>query len=240
MSDEGYGMGEQNLWLLREDVETCNQILTAIDFDISNRVRNINDVMAAFVGVIKTKPFTVPADLPLPEGFIRPEVWLPPLDFSPDYFSLAGLTFVSRRFRDALAQPEGVVQYWPIHLARGSEEARAQDYMLFRILAWQPALDWGCSVCEREEFINPRTGEHLVAARSIKRFVPLDDLVPRTEIFRAAEARTSILVTDGLAERVLRAGCTGASFREPQTIGLLGREPQRFRTADGIGVKRPE
>lgn len=132
-------MGEQMPWLLREKTEVSQQMLTAIDFDVSDKFRNINELVAAFVGLIKTKSFTVPADLPLPEGFMRPEVWLPPLDFSPDYFSLAGLTFVSRRFRDALAQPDGVVQYWPIHLARGSEEARAQDYMLFRVLAWQPA-----------------------------------------------------------------------------------------------------
>ena len=232
-------MGEQMPWLLREKTEVSQQMLTAIDFDVSDKFRNINELVAAFVGLIKTKSFTVPADLPLPEGFMRPEVWLPPLDFSPDYFSLAGLTFVSRRCRDALAQPDGVVQYWPIHLARGSEEARAQDYMLFRVLAWQPALDWGRSVCEREEFTDWRTGEHLVAARRIERFVPLDGLVPRAELFRVAEAPTSVLVTDGLAERVLRAGCTGAWFHEPQTVGLLGREPQRFRTADGIGVKRP-
>lgn len=232
-------MPEQRFWLLRESLETYEFRSMATNLDGSNQVRNRAEVQKASMELRRTKPFTSLGDLPLPDGFPRPEVWLPPLGFAPDHFHLTGLMFVSRRFRDVLAQADGVVQYWPIRLARGSEEAYAQDYMLFRVLAWQPALDWERSECEREEATIERTGERLVTALFIRRFVPLPDLVPRTEIFRAAEAPTSILVTDGLAERVLRAGCTGASFEEPQTIGLLGHRPRRFRTADGIGVKEP-
>jgi hypothetical protein len=48
---------------------------------------------------------------------------------------------------------------------------------------------------------------------------------------------TNILVTDALAERVLRAGCTGMEFVDPENE-QFGPRMLRYRTADGI-AERP-
>ena len=93
------------------------------------------------------------------------------------------------------------------------------------------------SVYEQEEITNRLTGEKMNFVHRIKRFVPLPGLQAQTEIFRAAEDGLKILVTDALAERVMQAGCEGVCFREPQTCGMLGREPRRVRKAYGILVE---
>jgi hypothetical protein len=72
---------------------------------------------------------------------------LPTEDFAPDLFEMEEATFGSRRFREALAQPADVVQYWPAKVARASDEAYRQEYTMLRILACQPALD-----LERSEY----------------------------------------------------------------------------------------
>ena len=51
------------------------------------------------------------------------------------------------------------------------------------------------------------------------------------------ESTTNILVTDALAERVLRAGCTGMEFVDPENE-QFGPRMLRYRTADGI-AERP-
>jgi hypothetical protein len=61
-------------------------------------------------------------------------------------------------------------------------------------------------------------------------------LIPQTEIFRIAEITSSMLVTDALAERVLRAGCTGLEFAHPDNL-WSGKRVERYRTADGIAER---
>jgi hypothetical protein len=45
------------------------------------------------------------------------------------------------------------------------------------------------------------------------------------------------MVTDALAERVLRAGCTGMEFRHSEDE-RWGEHIVHFRTSDGIGERR--
>jgi hypothetical protein len=45
-----------------------------------------------------------------------------------------------------------------------------------------------------------------------------------------------IFVTDALAERVLRAGCTGMEFRDP-TLPQHGGRLLRYRTAAGVAER---
>ncbi len=56
---------------------------------------------------------------------------------------------------------------------------------------------------------------------------------PPSELFWADEEGTTLLATDGLAERVTQAGCTGTWFQAPPTVhvnnGLI-----RYRYADGV------
>ena len=228
------------LWILRESIEAQEHSATAFYLDPENRVVNHAEFDEMLTELLYTRSMKIAGDPLIPDGSPRPILSMPPLDFEPDFFNHQNLLFVSRRLREALAQPPDVVQYWPVDLIRASDEAYEQDYMLMRILAWQEAMDKDRSIYTREDIVNRRAGEELVFISYIQSFVPRPDLVPRTEIFRSAESGLTIFVTDALAERVLRAGCDGVSFREPETIGLWGRVQQRLRTAHGIKILDPE
>ncbi len=231
-------MGIQ-LWRMGEDAEAAAYLDGAIWVDSENQIVNSKELKDVLFELKQTRSVNIRGDVLLPEGFLQPVLSLPPIDFAPDYFTMQSEVFVSRRFREALAQPDDVVQYWPVDIVRASEEAYQQDYRFFRILASQQALDWERSVYDKSDSYNRRTGEKFVSLDFVDRFVTLADLVPRSEIFRSSESSVFVLVTDGLAERVMRAGCEGVSFDDPETIGMSGREPQRTRTADGIETSYP-
>lgn len=105
-----------------------------------------------------------------------------------------------------------------------------------RILARQPAMDLERSECDLEDCVNPITGVPQQVPSFIIRIALLDGLQPRTEIFRVDESSSNVLVTDALAERVLRAGCTGVEFIHP-ACRRHGPRVVRYRTPDGIGER---
>lgn len=233
------GATAMQFWLIGEDAKAAAYRRRAISVDSESRIVNSKDLKHALFKLKHTRSVNIRSDVPLPDGFLQPVLSLPPIDFAADYFTMQSEVFVSCRFREALAQPDDVVQYWPVDIVRASVEAQQQDYKFFRILASQEALDWERSVYEKSDSYNRRTGEKFVSVRFVERFVSRADLVPRTEIFRSAESSVFVLATDSLAERVMRAGCEGVSFGKPETIGMSGREPQRTRTADGIEISEP-
>lgn len=175
-------------------------------------------------------------DIPLPDGFPAPRLALPRKGFAPDYFVFGIYHFCSRRLRDARAQPEHVIQFTPVDLVDDGEEARAQDYRLRRVLAQQPAMDLDRSDCKLEDSTNRITGETTKYPRWVERFVLLDGLRAQTEIFRMAETPTDVLVVDALAERVLRARCTGMAFSDPAKL-QHAMHVERYRTATGTGER---
>jgi hypothetical protein len=162
---------------------------------------------------------------------------LPSRGFAPDYFAFGRYEFCSRRLRDALAQPGNVVQFAPVELVSGGTKAQAQDYRLMRVLARQPAMDLERSQCEVEEFTTLMTNQRVKYASFIERFALPDGLQPHSEIFRIDESPTDILVTDEVAGRVLKAGCTGIEFSHPDDP-QKGMRIEHYRTADGIAERR--
>jgi hypothetical protein len=106
-----------------------------------------------------------------------------------------------------------------------------------RVIAKQQAMDFQRSDYRKEEYINRITGEVEIWPAFIRRFVLLEGLKPATEIFRIHESPTNILVTDALTERILRAGCTGMEFVDPENM-QVGPRMLRYRTANGI-AERP-
>ena len=219
--------------MMLEDPHEVDHLLKAISVDMSNRIVNQKEFEEDLFNLYHSQSVKIPGDMRFPDGFRAPILSLPPLDFEPDLFSMSGVSFVSRRFREALAQPDNVVQYWPVELARSSDEARAQDYMHMRVLACQASMDLERSDYDTIEGRNQHTGETFTTVSMLTRFVPLAGLVPRTEVFRSSEADDTILVVDSVAERVMRAGCTGVEFRDPETCWIDG-VAERHRTADGV------
>ncbi len=176
-------------------------------------------------------------DTPPPEDFVSVRLALPDQGFAPDCFAFGRYDFVSRRFRYAPAQPKTVVQFVPIDLVAGGEQARAQDYRLTRLLACQPAMDLLRSDCELAGLVNHVTGPHFVRPKNIERLDLLENLSPRTGIFRMDELPTRILVTDEVAARVLRGGCTGMEFSDPSNR-QRGMRIDRSRTVEGVAESR--
>jgi len=225
------------LWFLEEDADSAYEFGRMLLRDAKLGVQNTQELACAGRALSNATRSLTSSDVPLPDDFPPPRLFLPEKKFTPDYFIFGGYRFVSRQFRDALAQPEAVVQYVPCEVVGGNAESRAQDYRLLRVLAIQPAVDLERSECELEDFTNRWTGERTKRPRSVDRYALLADLVPKTEIFRMAEERTYVLTTDALAERVLRAGCTGMEFSDSANR-QSGMRIDRYRTADGIGEHR--
>ncbi len=146
--------------------------------------------------------------------------------------------FVSCRLRDAIGQPGDVVQYHPIELRSSGRDVRAQDYCLINILACHPAIDMQPASYEMDEGTNCATGEKFRYIDSYKQLVVRDDISPTAELFRVAEDLNTVLASDALAERVMRAGCTGMSFEDPATAHPYG-PISRYRTATGVEEEDP-
>lgn len=169
----------------------------------------------------------------IPVGFIRPVLHMPGREFAPDFFALENTMIASRKFRETLAQPDSVIQYHPIELVSASTEVRAKDYQWMNILACVPAIDMQASQYTIEEETTYDTGEVFRFIWSYDHMVIRDDIAPAAELFRVAEDFSTVLASDALAERVMRAGCTGAAFEDPATARSLG-PISRYRTATGI------
>ena len=169
----------------------------------------------------------------IPANFTRPRLRMPQRGFAPDYFTFGRRGFASHRLREAFAQPDSVVQFYPIELLKGGRDVVAQDYRWMNILACHAAIDLHHSDFVMEEDEVYQTNETFRFIRSYNRMVIRDDIDPSAEIFRVSEDLTTVLASDALAERVTRAGCTGISFEDPTTY-VKGGPVHRYRTATGI------
>ena len=200
-------------------------------------LRNDDEIgRAEYVFRKRTSTFTLNT-IPLPAEIPPCQLVLPEKGFSPDYFTYGAQDFASRRLREALAQPAEVVEFVPIELVSGGEEARDQDYRLMRVLAEQPAMDLDRSDCKIREQVNWVTGERRQTAEFPNNIVLLDDFQARTSLFRVQEYATAILITDALALRVLQAGCTGVRF-DDFGVNTFGMHVARRRTLTGLVLDR--
>jgi hypothetical protein len=169
----------------------------------------------------------------IPADFIRPILRMPSSNFVPDYFILGRTMLASRKLREALAQPDHAIQYHPIELLEASVEARDQDYRWMNILACVPAIDMQESQYTIEEGTRYDTGEVFRFISSYDRMVIRDDISSTAALFRIAEGYGTVLASDALAERVMRARCIGVAFEHPETYRSLG-PIHRYRTATGV------
>lgn len=169
----------------------------------------------------------------IPSDFPMPQLHMPAKGFAPDYFGTGIYKFVSHRVREAFALPDSIAQYIPIELLSGGAEARAQKYHWMNLLACYPAIDLQRSSYTMSDGLTYATGEKLRYINSYERMVIRDDIAPSAELFRVAEDLTTVLASDALAERVMRAGCTGIAFEDPATARNFG-PISRYRTATGV------
>jgi hypothetical protein len=220
-------------WIVEKTLDT----LAAMDRFILQPngigLRNDIELTRSLTELRATLPANYRADARLPDGFPRPALDMPPAGFAPDFFHHRFPVYASRRLRHALAQPEDIVQYWPIDLMTGGPEVVAQDYRWVRFLAARPAVDLERSKYVVEEGVQKSTGETFRYVHFYDQMVLRDDLGPTPDIYRVAEDLITILVTDALAERIQRAGCTGIDFLDPATRGYTAYM-RRYRTLTGV------
>ncbi len=226
-----------SVWIFRSDVWVVEKLGRFLLRDEKVGLKNWTELERAAFNVRKLAGGIPIDDMMLPGDFPLSQIALPDKGFAPDYFNLSGYKFASARLREVLAQPEGIVQFVPIDLISGGEMVRTQDYKLMRVIAQQKAMDLERSTYTRRTRVDPRTGEQICYASSIDQIVLLKDLRPNSDIFRIAESLVDIMVTDRLAERLLRAGCTGMEFTNPEDP-RWGNRIKHFRTVDGVGERR--
>jgi hypothetical protein len=222
----------QGLWLLRHDPYAHAKISWHLARSGRPTVMNEGEVydaervlrMASGNAVVEGSP--LPADMP-PLQLAMPDTGNPP-----DYFGMGIWEFCSRRFREALDQPEHVVQFAPVDFIGGGARARAQEYRWLRVLACQPVMDMQHSEYEPADGCDPVTGEPRSEAVYVRRYALLENLQPKTGIFRIDRTPGDVMVTDAVAVQVLRAGCTGVEFRDP-TLRTFA-DMRRIRTANGV------
>ena len=225
------------LWFFESDVTAFNKFIRLLLRDASLGVANGSELGIREGEIMRATGNWDAVNFVLPDDFPIVRIALTQTNFAPDYFGHDGFYFCSARLRDALAQPEDVIQFLPIDLIAGGEAVRAQDYRRMHLLARQPAMDIARSDCELKEVTHQVTGRVFTRVDWIDRFALLDGLEPRTEMFHPEEAPGRILVTDALAARVLAAGCTGLEFRDPE-IDRGGKYIERYRTKTGIAEYR--
>lgn len=222
------------LWFVKEDPDIGYAFGEALMQDASLGILNTRQLLDAEYDLLDT---TGDFDGPWPDTDTLPVAALPDWPFAPDFWTFGRYEFASRRLRDAIAQPGDIVQFLPFDLVRASAAARAQDYRWMRVLARQYGLDLARCDCRVVERPHAETGKPVRSLSNIDFLALRQDLAPLTEIFRLEESPTFILVTDALAARVLRAGCTGTVFSDP-AIRHSGKRVVRYRTIDGIAERR--
>ena len=226
-------------WLLKSDLRTSAKIDALVMKEGLLGVRNSTELDVRQHEIrIATNNWSS-GNFARPDDFPLARVALSHTDFAPDYLDIGPDKFCSRRLRDVLALPQDVVQFLPIEVISGGNQARSQDYRKMHVLAQQPALDLERSGCVMKEARSVVTGETFLLIDSMERMVLLEGLQPNSDVFLVDEAQSLVLATDALAARVLQSGCTGMEFREPaHTWSTKGSYIDRYRTTTGIAERR--
>ena len=141
------------------------------------------------------------------------------------FFTWGGSMFVSEHMRHAMALDEAQVRYYEIDDSRSA--ALARNYMIMQPLLEDDVADPEKSIYQMERF-TPQAPPTPAYIRSI---ALRPDFQPDCDLFFDSFFSTELFCTDGLASRVLRAGCTGATFMHPTGFGDGNR---LCRTARGI------
>jgi len=150
----------------------------------------------------------LPIAEPLPELVVQVEGEYPPADF----FACVTVRIVSVAIKRILESfvNQGV-QFFPVVVLDRDRGPTQKQYFFMHIVEKVPCFDWEKSECTFSDLPN-----------GVRRIVAIDTLVllpvDTTEhpLFRVAEVSQFILCVDnGIAQRILDAGCTGAAFRYP-------------------------
>ena len=216
------------IWMLKWGPETL-KLASRPELWIPNERQLRAAGAAAGVGpATEADPVRLPADFPAMQLRITRS------DIAPDFLGLS-YRLVSRKLRDALAQPEHVVQYLPVDATESHPNVQAQDYRVMRLLRRQTVLDISASDVEFRELPADDPVGPPIRLASFTRMAFLSHASTRYEIFTDTTERSTWLCTDPLAQRVLEAGCTGIEFVLPESDTPGGEE--MIKTLDDLAPR---
>jgi hypothetical protein len=143
-------------------------------------------------------------------------------DFDPDCFNWARFTLVSEQMRRAMALGPSDIQYFEVDSSRAPPLPRSKRYQIMHVPVTEEVSD-----PEHSEYMlrHRPEGVELFGRPFVVAF--LADAEPAHEIFYDRFFKLTFC-TDALALRVLKAGCTGMRFSDPDLRNGL------FRTLRGV------
>jgi hypothetical protein len=145
-----------------------------------------------------------------------------PEDFNPDCFDWNGFTVVSEKMRRAMALGPSDIQYFEVDSSRAAPLPQSKRYQIMHVPVTEDVSDPEHS---KYSLRHRPEGVELWGRPASVAFRP--DAEPAHEIFYDRFFRV-IFCTDALALRVLKAGCTGMRFLDPDLHN------DRFRTLRGV------
>ena len=161
--------------------------------------------------------------------------------FQPDYVA-DRFRIVSPKLFEALDQPKGSIQGWPVDTVWLGDDPPGWSYLWLCYIPSIPAVDLERSDVAVEEW--DKDGVKVPQITSKGALVLRADLQAPCGLFKAAEGGSIMLATDAVAEAVVRAGCVGIEFLDPETAfanggpvlrrGLHGPEPRPSLEAEAV------
>lgn len=148
--------------------------------------------------------------------------------FNLDYFQWGGAIFVSKHMRQVMALDSAEVRFFEIDDSQSAPLPRSMNYQLMEPDVVEDVSDPENSDYEMAQFL-PGTPP----VPDLKRSLALrPDAAPTHDLFFDGFFTKVLLCTDAFASRVLKAGCTGVTFADPNNP--RGEWRNRYRTLQGI------
>jgi hypothetical protein len=164
-------------------------------------------------------------------GFIGPrpspaaDLILKREDFDVDYFAWGGCNFVPERMRQAMALDSSEIRFFEVDASQSASLPRSKNYQMMEPTVMEDVLD---VVKSGHSQIAPGHFEPL----HIDSMSDRQDAAPTHDLFYERSCSWILLCTDLLAMRILKAGCTGMTFTDPNRHH--GGAASRYRTLRGI------
>lgn len=147
-------------------------------------------------------------------------------DFNVDFFEWGGSAFVSERMRQAMALDPVVVRFFEVDDSKSAPLVRSKNYQMMEPEVAEKVLDLKGTQHQMRPILPEMPFVPFVTGRLALR----PDASPKHDLFYDSFFTKELFCTDTFALRVLRAGCTGLRFMDPDSRG----DRNLFRTMRGI------
>ncbi len=148
-------------------------------------------------------------------------------DFDKDFFKWCGSMFVSERMREVMALDASEVRFFEVDASRSAPLPRSKNYQIM-----QPDIVEDLSDPERSEYEMSRIVPDLpLTPTYVRRIAFRPGAAPKRDLFFDRFFSLELFCTEAFASRVLKAGCTGATFTDPI---CLANGDRFLRTRRGI------